>query len=197
MVACNAHADGFYLGANANYMQGTFDHTIALRNPPGPNQSIKDGTQGFGYGIEGGYRWYFNHYTLASSLYYFDDNLVYKNVGSTTTNTNKLSYDYGLKIMPGYLIQPGFIFQGILGGAMGQFKYQAIGANNYTNNYSEPGYILGAGIDYQLCKNLHLNSSYEYTYFRNKENISGDTGYYQRNGNEFTKRLLVGVSYHF
>ena len=109
-----------------------------------------------------------------------------------------LSIRWLWQAIPGLYITPKLNLQTIVGLSIGHLKYYSFGTrNNFLNIYYEPGFVVGGGIDYRLSSFLHAGLIYEYTKYHRKNNVSGNEGFYIRNGSTDTNRVMLTLSYFF
>lgn len=186
----------FMLGVNTSYLHTTFNDTLKQRFPPTPLTAIQDTAATSTFGIIGGYRVQITFWTMSLlGFYNKDDHATNTYVGKTTTTIQSLNSDYGIKFIPGLYVSPLLNLQGMIGLAIGNSKYRAKGSrNNSTSTYNEPGVLLGAGFDYTLLPSIHAGLNYEFVRYDKKNNISGNDGFYRRNGFIKTNRLFLTLS---
>lgn len=200
LLASSAYASTHYayIGIDANYLNTQFKHKVVSRYySPQVSETVNSSRDTGAWGLLAGYSWFFNRFNLAGELFYNDDNVVHRYYGRTTENINHFLYDFGATVIPGYQIVSELNLQAIIGFSEGYFQFHSTGRTNVTNNYSEPGFLIGAGLDYTISQHFHTQLRYEYTDYANKNNISGTEDYFDREGNAVTNRVILGLTYLF
>lgn len=193
-----------YVGVNLDYVYATFDHVLRPRDTPGSEIAAVDHNDNFASSVGLGYQWITATNTAYSlEAVYRDINVAHTKYGRTTDTKKVLRDDLGLRLGIGEVFMNRFMVKGLFGVDYARFLFHSNPANHETpssdfdNYYSRPGITLGMGALYKLNTDWAASLGYEYTWYAHKSNISGDDGFYERDGSTETSLIELGISYYF
>jgi opacity protein-like surface antigen len=185
----------FYVGANVDYIWINFKNTIIDASG---SQKINDNESGYTGGANVGYQWNKASLRYALEMIYDYDDVSHLYEGVNSNCENILNYDVGLHLHIGRLFTNKIYTYGILGVNYGHFEYKRYDANtgdlDYTNTFSEPGYSVGLGSDYDIGHGYSIRVIYTFSQFANKDDISGSSGSYDRSGYAQNNEISFGLT---
>lgn len=151
--------DGFYLGAIGGYTGGE----AVFSTPLYPDFSLADPINGWDGGILVGYQFktddYFSAIEIAGML-----------GGPNKTYTYApYSLEYGIdghidaRVRAGYQAPGGIGYNGIVGLSYNNLSIQlSDGVDTYSTNEGQMGWLIGAGIDYEIAPRITIGAEYTY-----------------------------------
>jgi outer membrane immunogenic protein len=174
-----ASADGFYaglgLGASALHSQST------LNSLTGDDSTGENGNFGVLGGLFGGYNFNFaNQLNLGLEAFVNADSAKFNESVNAVGYTGKLTYNYGLRVLPGYQITADTDLHLLAGVARGHFEGSSV---NFSNSQNVNGWQLGLGSTTSVNTNFAVRGDVIYTGYKTQNlNFSnGDTGSFKAN----------------
>lgn len=184
---------GFYGSLTGTKIWLTSHHQIIQRSNPNNNRSIIDKENEHGYGVRGGYLWRFPSFVVALEIPVNVDKIDHEFQGTTTKTIKRMNHNIGLQLVSGPQLTDNLRAYGLVGITYGQFEFEARGTrNSVLNKYYEPGGRIGGGLSFQLTNHISLFTEYAYTRFASHNNISGNSGFYKRDGYFTSQALSIG-----
>lgn len=151
-------------------------------------------------GLFGGYAYHFdNRFNLGGEIFGDARSAKYKNTNNYATPYRaQLRYSYGLRIMPGYQVNPRTSLYALLGYVRGNFKstWSAVTIDENISNLN--GFQVGVGSKLNLTTHFGLRGDVIYSQYQNKTfTLGGPTNYYPFKNSVSTLDGIVSLVYSF
>ena len=182
---------GFYVGVNGGY---SFQNNIRATDNADGSITKLNGSSGYIVGGQIGYDHQIQSIVIGVSadLDYSSAKKTFHPAGSSVNYRATTSSDYvgSLRARFGYLLTPDLLGYLTVGGAMNHIKLKDTESGSQSKGYY--GYVVGAGLEYRVTKNISSFAEYRYYGYQEK-NLSTFAAKSKPDNSE----IRIGLNYRF
>jgi outer membrane immunogenic protein len=221
VVADNYTWTGAYIGLNAGYGWGDFDHSVQAKGPegksplPGTPESEIDyeildqatyssSPGGFVGGVQLGYNWQFAQFLVGVEADFQGANIK----GSVSGGADPYGFNAESKIdwygtaraRVGYIPAERFLVYATGGLAYGHVEsYMNYAGFESSVSTTKSGYTVGGGVEYAFHNNWSLKTEYLYTDLGKIDSLEGQRGYrkFSAETEASFQAIRIGLNYKF